>query len=133
MRGKQIELKQLSDIVTARQACREMARKLGFGSADQTRLATAVSELARNALQHAGQGVCGVTNESDNKTAVIRVVVEDHGPGIADVGKALKPGFTTTGGLGMGLPGAKRLAHDFAIASQQGQTTVQLKLVKKKT
>ncbi len=133
MTHKQLELKQSSDIVTARQTCREMADELGFGSADQTRLATAVSELARNAIQYAGEGVCVVTDESGNENAVIRVVVEDHGPGITDVDKALELGFTTGGGLGAGLPGAKRLAHVFALASEPGHTVVQLKMRRKKT
>ena len=128
MTHKQVELKQSSDIVAARQACREMARELGFGSADQTRLATAVSELARNVIQYAGEGVCVVTSEPYNETAVICVVVEDHGPGIADVDKALEPGFTTSGGLGAGLPGAKRLVHDFELKSRPGHTIVQLKM-----
>ena len=133
MRRDQIDLKQSSDIGDARQVCREMARELGFGSADQTRLATAVSELVRNVIQYAGVGVCVVTDESDNETAVIGVAVEDHGPGIADVDKALEPGFTTSGGLGAGLPGVKRLAHEFDISSQQGRTIVQLKMARKKT
>ncbi|MCD6118763.1 hypothetical protein J7K50_02885 [bacterium] len=94
MTHKQVELKQSIDIVAARQASREMVRELDLGKADQTRLATAVSELARNVIQYAGEGVCVVTDESDNKTDVIRVVVEDHGPGIADVDKALESGFT---------------------------------------
>ncbi|NIA13616.1 MAG: anti-sigma regulatory factor [Nitrospiraceae bacterium] len=132
MTHKQIKLKQSSDIVAARQACREMARGLGFGSADQTRLATAVSELTRNAIQYAGEGVCVVTDESENETAVIRVVVEDHGPGIADVDKALELGFTTSGGLGAGLSGVRRLAHDFVLNSEPGHTIVQLKMLGKK-
>ncbi len=133
MRRKRVELKQSSDVVAARQACRELARELGFGSADQTRLATAASELARNVIQHAGEGVCVITDESKNMTAMIRVVVEDNGPGIADVDRALESGFTTSGGLGTGLPGAKRLVHEFAINSQPGHTVVQLKMQRKKT
>ena len=127
-----MELRQSSDIVIARQACREMARELGFGSADQTRLATAVSELARNAIQYAGGGVCFVIDDSDEATVGIRVVVEDDGPGIPDVDKALKPGFTTSGGLGAGLPGAKRLVHDFLLRSEPGHTVVQLKMTTRK-
>ena len=132
MTHRQIELKQSNDIVVARQACREMAHELGFSSADQTRLATAVSELTRNVIQYADEGVCVVTDESENESAVIRVVVEDHGPGIADVEKALEPGFSTSGGLGAGLPGAKRLAHGFAVSSEPGHTVVQLRMVRKK-
>ncbi len=133
MRHKRVKLRQQSDIVAARQACREMARELGFGLADQTRLATALSELARNVLQYAGEGVCVVSDESDHQAAVIRVAVEDHGPGIANVDKALEPGSTTSGGLGMGLPGAKRLVHGFTIKSQPGQTIVQVEMRSKKT
>jgi len=132
MRSNQVELKQSSDIVTARQFAREMARELGFGSADQTRLATAISELARNVLQYASEGVCNITDESNNEVAVIRVSVEDHGPGIADMDKALKFGFTTSGSLGAGLPGAKRLVHEFTLNSTPGHTVVQLKMIRKK-
>jgi len=133
MTHKQVELKRSSDIVVARQACREMARELGFGSADQTRLATAVSELVRNVIQYAGEGLCLCIDESDHETAVIRVAVEDHGPGIADVDKVLEPGFTTRGGLGAGLPGAKRLVHKFTLHSEPGYTVVQLKMLRRKS
>ncbi len=132
MNGKRLQLKQSSDIVIARQVCREMARDLGFGSADQTRLATAVSEVTRNVIQYAGAGVCVVNNESNNESAVICAVVEDHGPGIADVDKALEPGFTTGSGLGAGLPAAKQLVHAFEIHSEPGHTIVSLKMVRKK-
>jgi len=132
MRQKQVELKQSSDIVAARQAAREMTRELGFGSADQTRLATAVSELTRNAIQYAGGGVCVVTDESNGDIAVIRVVVEDRGPGISDIDRAMEKGFTTGDGLGAGLPGAKRLVHAFAINSQPGHTIVEVKMMRKR-
>jgi len=131
MNSKRVQLKESSDIVVARGVCREMARLLGFGSADQTRLATAVSEVARNIIQYAGEGVCVVTDESDEEAAVIHVPVEDHGPGIADMDRALEPGFTTSGGLGGGLPGAKRLVHEFELDSQPGLTVVQLKMRKR--
>jgi len=132
MRNRRVNLKQSSDIVAARQAARETARELGFGSADQTRLATAVSEVARNALQYADEGVCYFADESDTEVAVIRVSVEDHGPGIADVTKALEFGFTTSNGLGMGLPGAKQLVHELTLYSTPGHTVVQLKMIRKK-
>lgn len=133
MPQRQIELKRSNDILAARHACREMARELGFGSADQTRLATAVSELARNVIQYAGEGVCVITDGSNNEAAVLLVVVEDHGPGIADVDKALEPGFTTSGGLGTGLPAARRLAHEFSISSQPGHTVLRLRMLRRKT
>jgi len=119
-----IEIKVEADIVAARRAGREMARQLGFGSADQTRLATAISELARNVIQYAGEGVCLVTDESDQNASKIRVVVEDHGPGIPDIEQAMTDGFSTGGGLGAGLPGARRLVHEFEIESQPGHTRV---------
>ena len=119
-----VALKEEFDIVTARGAGREMARQLGFGSADQTRLATAISELARNALQYAGEGVCLISDESDARRSRVKVVVEDHGPGIPDIEQAMTDGFTTGGGLGAGLPGAKRLAHEFEIESEPGRTRV---------
>ncbi len=120
------------DIVAARRVCREMARCLGFGSADQTRLATAVSEIARNAVQYAGEGVCIVRDESDDEAVVISVVVEDNGPGIDDIDTALQPGFSTGDGLGAGLPGARRLVHRFAVESRPGHTAVTMKMVRKK-
>lgn len=130
---KKVELKHHNDIMAARQSCRELARELGFGTADQVRLITAVSELTRNVIQYAGEGTCIVTDKSDKDYFIIRVVVEDHGPGIADVGKALEPGFTTGDSLGMGLTGARRLVHDFSINSQPGHTAIQLQIIRKKT
>ena len=100
MNESRIEIKVESDIVAARQASREMARQLGFGSADQTRLATAISELTRNVIRHAGVGGCIITDESDQRVLKIRVVVEDHGPGIPDLEQAMTDGFSTGGGLG---------------------------------
>ena len=119
-----VALREEFDIVTARGAGREMARQLGFGSADQTRLATAISELTRNVIQYAGGGVCLIRDESDARRSRIEVVVEDHGPGIPDLEKAMEYGFSTGGGLGAGLPGAKRLAHEFEIESEPGRTRV---------
>ncbi len=124
MNEERVALKGQIDVVTARQAGREMARQLGFGSANQTRLATAISELARNALQYAGEGVCLIRDESDERRIRVKVVVEDHGPGIPDIEQAMQDGFSTGGGLGAGLPGTKRLVHEFEIESQPGRTRV---------
>ena len=124
MDESRIALKNSRDIVIARVAGREMARQLGFGPADQTRLATAISELARNVIQYVGEGVCLVADESNEHRISIKVVVEDHGPGISDIEKAMEYGFSTGGGLGAGLPGAKRLVHEFDIESQPGHTRV---------
>lgn len=124
MAERRVVLKEQKDVVAARQAGREMARELGFGPADQTRLATAISELARNVLQYAGEGVCLISNESNERRARAQVIVEDHGPGIPDIEKAMECGFSTSGGLGAGLPGAKRLVHEFEIESRPGRTRV---------
>ena len=132
MTEKRVGIKVESDIVAARQAGREMARELGFGSADQTRLATAISELARNALQYASEGDCVVTDESDQNMLRIRVVVEDYGSGIPDIEKAMQDGFSTGGGLGAGLPGAKRLVQEFDIESQPGHTKITIAMVRRR-
>ena len=128
MNEERVVLKGQIDVVTARQAGREMARQLGFGSANQTRLATAISELARNALQYAGEGVCLIRDESDERRIRVKVVVEDHGPGIPDIEQAMTDGFSTGGGLGAGLPGTKRLVHEFEIESEPGCTRVTIEM-----
>ena len=130
MSESRIEIKGHSDIVSARQAGRQMAYELGFGSADQTRLATAISELTSNAIRYAGGGVCTVTNQSDRSIKKVQVVVEDHGPGIPDIEQAMKDGFSTGGSLGVGLPGSKRLVHEFDIESRPGYTKVTIAMVR---
>jgi serine/threonine-protein kinase RsbT len=125
-----IEIKTHSDIVAARHTGREMAHELGFGSADQTRLATAISELTSNAIRYAGGGVCTITNQSGQNEKKIQVVVEDHGPGIPDIEQALMDGFSTGGSLGIGLPGSKRLVHEFDIESEPGHTKVTIAIVR---
>ncbi len=113
-----------SDIIAARQAGRDMAKKLGFGLADRTRLATAISELARNIIKYAEKGGCIVRDVSDAKIVRVKVDVIDEGPGIGDVKKAMTDGFSTGRSLGMGLPGTKRLVHDFAIDFSSAGTKV---------
>jgi len=113
-------------IVFARQTARETARRLGFGMVDQSRIATAVSELARNVVRYAtdGRGEAIVREVTDQtRGAGLEIVVRDEGPGIANVDQALRDGFTTGSGLGMGLPGARRLMDDFAIDSAPGRGT----------
>ena len=128
-----IPIKVENDVVIARGVGRRMARDLGFGTADQTRLATAISELTRNALRYAGEGVCIITEQSDHNNVAVSVLVEDHGPGIADIDEAMTDGFTTGGGLGAGLPGTKRLVHQFNIESRPGTTRIQIALTQPKT
>jgi len=118
-----IQIDGLADIVRARQSVRDTAREIGLTLADQTRIATSVSELTRNIIQYAGKGTVAITGEKKKGLARIRVVVSDNGPGIADIENAMEDGFSTSGGLGMGLPGVKRLVEDFEINSRSGQGT----------
>jgi serine/threonine-protein kinase RsbT len=131
MSEKSVEIKVEGDIVVARSAGRELAREIGFGSADQTRLATAISELTRNVIQYAGSGVCTVIDESRDGTARVRVTVEDHGPGIPDVEQAMADGFTTSRGLGAGLPGTRRLVHEFQLESEPGHTKITIAMARR--
>jgi len=123
-----IPIKTESDLLFARQKAKEMMKEMGFGSADQTRMATAISELARNVLKYAGEGSCSIYDELDDGEMALKVVVEDNGPGISDIGQAMEDGFTTGNGLGAGLPGAKRLVNNFDIASEPGYTKITLEI-----
>lgn len=131
MNEQTIVLKEQRDIVRARQAGRKVAKELGFGTADQTRLATAISEIARNALQYAGGGVCEIQGMSERFEKTVHIRVADEGPGISDIEKAMTDGYTTSKGLGAGLPGSKRLMHDFHIESQTGGTIVTMRMIRK--
>jgi len=110
-------------VVAARQAVRRWAVELGFSLVDQTKLITAASELARNAVVHGGGGHATIEVVSQGTRRGLRLTFEDEGPGIANVEQAMKEGFTTGGGLGLGLPGAKRLSNEFSITSIPGQGT----------
>src|SRR5512133_2458056 len=112
-----------SHIVTVRKKIREVATRLGFGITDVTRIVTAGSELARNVFHYAGSGVMRWSEVSDGEKIGIQLVFEDHGPGIANLNQALEPGFSTSGGLGMGLPGTKRLMDEMEMQSQVGVGT----------
>ncbi len=120
---EEVALKTETDIVAVRKSVRETATSLGFGITDVTRIITAASELARNVFLYAGSGVvrCRVLNSSDK--VGIELIVEDHGPGIADIDQAMQPGYTTGRGLGYGLPGAKRLMDEMEIESEVGKGT----------
>ncbi|WMW21495.1 ATP-binding protein [Methanolobus mangrovi] len=125
---KSIDLKIEDDILIARQIARKEMAEIGFGSADQTRMATAISELTRNVIKYAGQGVCHIITEVSSAEIKVKVEIEDYGPGIADLNKAMEDGYTTGGGLGAGLPGAKRLVNDFSIESRPGLTKINLEM-----
>ena len=123
LRAESLALSAPEHIVIVRQAVRQRAVEIGFSLVDQTKIVTAASELARNTLQHGGGGQAIVEVVSDGMRRGIRLVFEDSGPGIADVTQAMKDGYSTAGGLGLGLSGAKRLSNEFAISSSPGVGT----------
>jgi len=117
-----------SDIVTARKFVREAAAALGFGLVDVTRIVTAASELTRNIYQYAGSGVMRWRPLHEAGRMGLEIVFEDRGPGIADLERAMEPGFSTGKGLGLGLPGSKRLMDEMTIESKAGEgTTVRVR------
>ena len=111
------------DVVAVRQAVRQRAVELGFNLVDQTKIVTAASELARNTLQYGGGGTLRIEEVIDGRRRGLRLVFEDDGPGIANVELAMKDGYTTGNGLGLGLSGAKRLSSEFDIHSRPGEGT----------
>lgn len=122
-----ILIRQAGDIILARQQGRALAAQLGFTSADQTLIATAISEMARNILVYAKRGEIILRPEQDGRPG-ISITAYDEGPGIPDLTRALQNGYSTSGSLGMGLPGTKRIMDEFSIVSQVGKgTTVTMK------
>ncbi len=119
-----IEIATDTDIVKARQVGREMAAGAGCSATDLTMVATAISEIARNLLTHAGGGELTMRMVDRNGRRCLEIVARDEGPGIADVDRALEDGYTTGEGLGLGLPGARRLMDEFTITSEPGHGTV---------
>jgi serine/threonine-protein kinase RsbT len=105
------------DIVSARQLGRDLAKELGFTSVDQARITTAISELARNIYLYAGNGKICIEPIEEAGRKGLRISANDTGPGIQDIRKVMEDGYTTSGGLGAGLPGVKRLMDEFAIHS----------------
>jgi serine/threonine-protein kinase RsbT len=118
-----LALSHSEDVVRARQAVRDWANRLGFSLVDQTKLVTAASELARNTVLHGGGGHLHLEAIINGTRRGLRLTFEDKGPGIADMQLALKDGFTTGSGLGLGLSGARRLSNEFDIASRPGEGT----------
>jgi serine/threonine-protein kinase RsbT len=111
------------DIVAARQRGRALAVELGFSAVDSTLIATAISELARNIVSYAGAGEITLKTIQNSTRPGILIVAADEGPGIHDLRQALRDGFSTSGSLGLGLPGVRRLMDEFEIASQPGRGT----------
>jgi serine/threonine-protein kinase RsbT len=112
------------DVVAVRQRVRALAVELGFSLVNQTKIVTAASELARNTVVHGGGGTVEIEVLVDGGRRGIRLTFRDHGPGIPDLAAALRDGFTTGGGLGLGLGGARRLCNDFDLQSTPGDGTV---------
>jgi serine/threonine-protein kinase RsbT len=112
-----------ADVVLARQKVRQWALELKFTLVDQTKLVTAASELARNALDHGKGGQMLIEHVENSVRNGLKLVFEDRGPGIPDIEAALRDGFTTGGGMGLGLGGSKRLVNDFHIESAPGKGT----------
>ena len=112
-----------NDVVLVRQAVRKWAAELGFSLVDQTKIVTAASELARNVLVHGGGGTVLLEALNEGTRRGLRLTFEDKGPGIPDIQQALRDGYTTGAGLGLGLGGSKRLVNEFDIVSRAGEGT----------
>jgi serine/threonine-protein kinase RsbT len=119
----QVAINSDQDIVSARQKGRQMAAELGFSAGDATLIATAISELARNIVSYARKGEITLKMVNGSNRQGISVIATDEGPGITDLHQALRDGFSTSGSLGLGLPGVRRLMDEFEITSQPGRGT----------
>jgi serine/threonine-protein kinase RsbT len=116
------------DIVTARQKGREIAAAIGFSNTDQTLIALAISEIARNIISYARSGKMSLNRLDEHGRSGLRIIAQDDGPGIADIELAMRDGYSTGKSLGLGLPGAKRLMDEFELISALGHgTTVTMK------
>jgi serine/threonine-protein kinase RsbT len=123
LRTESLEIRSSDDVVRVRQLTRTMAIESGLSLVDQTKIITAASELARNTLDYGGGGKVQVDAVEAGGRRGVRLTFEDKGPGIADIQTALKDGYTTGKGMGLGLGGAKRLANEFWIESKPGEGT----------
>jgi serine/threonine-protein kinase RsbT len=122
-RTERLEIRSPDDVVKVRQQTRLMAVEIGLSLVDQTKIITAASELARNTLDYGGGGELRAETLDEAGRRGVRLLFEDHGPGIADLQQALKDGFTSGTGLGLGLGGARRLSNEFSIESKVGVGT----------
>jgi serine/threonine-protein kinase RsbT len=123
LKSDRLPIRSPEDIVLVRQHVRKLAQELGLSLVDQTKVVTATSEIARNTLTHGRGGWATVELVERLGKRGLRAVFEDRGPGIPDIDRALQDGFTTGGGLGLGLGGAKRLSNEFEIQSRPGEGT----------
>ena len=123
LKTETLPLRSPDDIVHVRQIARQWAVQMGLGLVDQTKLVTAASELARNTVIYGGGGEVILEALNDSSRRGVRLTFTDQGPGIPDIALALKDGYTTGGGMGLGLGGAKRLVNEFDIVSHSGEGT----------
>lgn len=123
LKHESVEIRSSEDVVKVRQQARTLAVAGGFSLVDQTKIVTAASELARNVSVYGGSGTATLSLVSENTRTGLRLVFEDQGPGIPDIEVALKDGYSTGSGLGLGLSGARRLMNDFEITSAPGKGT----------
>jgi serine/threonine-protein kinase RsbT len=121
--ASELPIRSQEDVVIVRQAVRKAAVELGLSLIDQTKIVTAASELARNTFIYGGGGTVLIEEVASLGKPGLRLTFLDQGPGIADISRALSDGFTTGGGLGLGLGGAKRLSSEFSIESEPGKGT----------
>ena len=121
--GETMPLRNSDDVVRVRQAVRARAIAAGFSLVDQTKIVTAASEVGRNTVDYGGGGTLRIELLRDGRRTGVRLTFTDQGPGIADIAKAMTDGYTTGGGLGLGLSGAKRLSTEFDIQSAPGKGT----------
>ena len=123
LKAEVLPIRTASDVVSVRQAARTWCVEQGLSLVDQTKLVTAASELARNTLDYGGGGSVRLEALQEGIRRGVRLTFEDHGPGIADVSRALQDGYTTGSGMGLGLGGARRLVNEFTIESTVGTGT----------
>jgi serine/threonine-protein kinase RsbT len=116
------------DVAMARETCRRLLQETGFGEHQQVKFTTAVSELARNVIKYADHGVCIFDTYLDRHKCRVAMVIEDKGPGIKDIDKALQAGFSTSGTLGVGLSGVKNLVDEFKISSSPKGTRIAISI-----
>lgn len=122
-RTNTLEVRTSEDVVKVRQEVRNRSAAVGFSLVDQTKFVTAASEIARNTIDHGGGGTARIETITIPGKRGLRLIFEDQGPGIADIELAMQDGYSTAGGLGMGMPGSKRLSNEFYVESTPGKGT----------
>jgi serine/threonine-protein kinase RsbT len=122
-KSESVSVRSASEVVSVRHLARKWAVEIGLSLVEQTKIVTAASELARNMIDYGGGGMMTAEVMDEGTRKGLRLTFEDHGPGIPDLAAALRDGFTTGGGMGLGLGGAKRLSNEFEVKSAPGEGT----------